>query len=131
MAQYSGMGLDYTFSACGDLGAYQYYFVKCASTLRRVDIANGASDPIALGVLQNDPYNGDLATVRLLGITKVFFSGSVAAEVGTLLSSGSGGAAEVSSGSAFYGISMNAIPAGTGYISMLLWPNVTLVAGTK
>ena len=132
MAQYSGFGLDYTFTASGDLGSYQYRFVKCASTPTKVDLATGGSEPVALGVLQNDPYSGDLANVRMLGVTKVYFSGSDAVQTGMLMTSGSTGCAEAvnSDASAFYGLALEDMLPGTGYISMLLWPNTTIISGT-
>ena len=134
MARYSGFGLDYTFTASGDMGSYQYRFVRCASTGNpaKIELATGGSEPVAIGVLQNDPYSGGLANVRLYGVTKVYFSGSAAVSVGNLMTSGSTGCAEVvnSDGSAFYGIALEDMLAGTGYISMLLLPNVTIISGT-
>lgn len=134
MANYSGMGIDLPFSASGDLGSYQFFFVKCASTSGRVDVATGGSDPLPIGVLQNDPFSGDLATVRVAGISKVYVSGSVAIQVGNLLNVSGCGSVEVvnSDASAFVAIALEDITAGAGgYIAALLRPSTSLVSGTK
>ncbi len=136
MANFSGMGLDLPFSASGDLGDYQYRFVKVASTMMRVDAATGASNPVPIGVLQNDPYSGDSAIVRVAGVTKVSVSSCAAISVGQLLVCGSDARAELVStltdaASAYSGISLEDIPAGTGYVSMLLRPMVTKLRGTS
>ncbi len=128
------MGLDLPFSASGDLGSYQYYFVKAASTKQYVDIATGGSNPIPIGVLQNDPYSGDSAIVRVAGISKVYVSGSVAIQVGNLLTvSGCGGMEVVNSnGSAFSAIALEDITAGAGgYIAALLRPMTGVLASTR
>ena len=133
MAFYSGLGLDLPFTASGDMNSYQYYFVKCASTSNRIDVATGGSDPAPIGVIQNDPYSTDLATVRVLGISKVFVSSSVAIQVGNLLTAGSAGAAEIvnSDGSAFHAVALEDISAGSGYIAALLRFQNSELAGTK
>ncbi len=131
MAYYSGMGIDIPFSASGDLNSYQYCFVKCASTSMRVDAATGACNPVAIGVLQNDPYSGDSATVRVAGITKVYCDAGGAITYGQLLTSASNGKAVVSTGSHIMGLALEADSSGCGCISMYLWPMSTLVIGTK
>ena len=133
MAIYSGMGLDLPFSASGDLGDYQYLFVKAASGKMRVDAATGASDPVPIGVLQNDPYSEGAAVVRVAGVTKVSVSSSTAISVGQLLMCGSDAKAELvnSDASGYSGISLEDIGAGTGYVSMLLRPMVTKMDGTR
>ncbi len=135
MAIYSGMGLDLPFSASGDLGDYQYHFVKCASGKMRVDAATGASNPVPIGVLQNDPHSEGAAIVRVAGVTKVCVSSSTAISVGQLLMCGSLAKAEIvnDGASGYSGISLEDIPAGvsTGYVSMLLRPMVTKLRGTS
>lgn len=123
MAFYSGTGIDLPFTASGDLNNSQYKFVMCACTPQRVLTATGASVPAPIGVLQNDPYSLDAATVRVAGITKVWYSSSTAISYGNMLMCGSSGQAEahgVVAGSAVQGIAMEDAPAGSGYISMLL-----------
>jgi len=133
MANYSGTGIDLPFSASGDLNSYQYCFVKAASAPNRIELSTGGSDPIPIGVLQNDPYSTDAAKVRIAGITKLYVSSSVAIQVGNLLISGSVGNAEIvnSDASAFGAIALEDVAAGTSYISALLRPNVSALAGTK
>lgn len=123
MSSYNNMGIaDLPFSASGDMSSNQYKFVKPATTAKRIMLANGASAPFPLGVLQNDPLSGEPAQVKVLGTTQVWFSGSVNVTYGDFLCSGSTGAAEVAALSAVQGIALETITAGSGYIEMLLFP---------
>lgn len=56
--------------AGADLSAKQYCFVKAASTAGEVVAATSATSAV-LGVLQNDPTDGQPADVCALGETKV------------------------------------------------------------
>lgn len=51
--------------------AIQYRGVRAGSVAGEVNLANGASNPQALGVLQNSPSAGQEAAVVLLGTTKI------------------------------------------------------------
>ena len=125
MANYN-YGIDLPFTASGDMNANQYKFVRGASTAGRIQLANGASGPMPIGVLQNDPRNLEGAQVRVLGSTKVWFSGSAAVGNNDFLSSGSGGQAELTSGSrAVQGYSVEDVAAGCAYINMILFPVTT------
>jgi len=63
-------GIDHTYIAAIDLSASQYHFVKAGSVAGEVSLSNVvAGSP--LGVLQNDPKAGEMATVRVFGFTKV------------------------------------------------------------
>lgn len=126
MANYSGMGLDLPYSACGDLGSYQYYCVQSASTAFLVERASG-SEPLVIGILQNDPYSLSPATVRMAGVSKVYVSSSAAISNGNLLICGSAGELELahSTASGFVGIALDDMAAGTGYLPMLIRLNIT------
>lgn len=92
MAHFSGAGIDLPFSACGDLSAVQYRFVRAAGTPPRVQQANGASNPYAIGVLQNDPTSLEAANVRVAGTTQLYIdTGASQIVYGGLLSCGSTG----------------------------------------
>lgn len=67
----AGAEFDDVFTADTNLSAAQYYFVMPASTAGYVKLANGASDPAPLGVLQNAPTAGQPALVRLFGLTNL------------------------------------------------------------
>jgi hypothetical protein len=67
----AGAGIDELFKADVSLAAYQYYFVTVASTPGNVKLANGASEPAPVGVLQNAPALGEAARVRMFGITQL------------------------------------------------------------
>jgi len=71
---YSGAGIDLPFTASGNLNAAQYRFVQLAQTSRKVERATGGSGPAPIGVLQNDPDDGDGATVRTYGTTLLYVS---------------------------------------------------------
>lgn len=72
MAKYYSIGIDdMSFTADTDLTSSIYRFVIPASTAGKVTIANGASNPTPLGVLQNSPSAGQEARVRVIGPTKV------------------------------------------------------------
>lgn len=134
MANYSGFGIDLPFKAASDMNAYQYCFVKLDTVAgaNYVDLATGASEPVPLGVLTNDPNVDGAATVRVAGVAKVWISSSTAIQVGNFLMSGSGGQAEVvnSDASAFSGIALEDMTAGCGYMTVLLRPYVSIVSGT-
>ena len=67
-----------TLEAGGDLSAGQYRFVELASDAQ-VDVASAAGGD-AVGVLQNDPSAaGRVATVAVMGVTKLVAGAAVAA----------------------------------------------------
>jgi hypothetical protein len=72
MATYSGQGVDIPITASGDLDTAQYRFVMPATTAKKVLQATGGSSPTPLGVLQNDPRDGEAGAVRIIGTTKVY-----------------------------------------------------------
>ncbi len=74
MSQQVGV-LDLSFTAGEDLSSNQYYFVYLSDdhtvklcTTNHVD---------AIGVLQNEPESGEMATVRVLGTTKAIVAESI------------------------------------------------------
>lgn len=64
--------------AGANLASSQYKIVKAASTAGEVIVAAAGSDKI-LGVLMNDPADGEVAEVAVLGIVKCLAEASVAA----------------------------------------------------
>lgn len=56
--------------ATGDLSAKQYYVVKASSTAGAVKAATTAGSDLILGILQNDPTDGEAALVAFCGICK-------------------------------------------------------------
>ena len=130
MAKYNAAVFDMPMTACGDLNSSQYCFVKCASTAGRVMLANGASGPQPLGILQNDPKSLEEATVRIYGTSKVYSTGSNAWGYGDFLMSGSVGQAELAiTGSAVGGVAMDDVAAGASvYSEILLLPFLSAFA---
>ncbi len=81
--------LDITLTAGADLSAAQYCFVKANANGQAVLAAAG--EPV-IGVLQNKPANGQVAQVRIYGVTKVVAGGAVAK--GALVASDAAGKAK-------------------------------------
>ncbi|PJB51059.1 MAG: hypothetical protein CO103_00730 [Chloroflexi bacterium CG_4_9_14_3_um_filter_45_9] len=122
--------------ANADLNSYQYYFVKAGSVTGEVAV-NATAAGSVLGVLQNDPRQGEEAQVRVLGTTKLRItseaSGSPVTFGGFIKSSSTGmGCGSINfAASAFnaVAISLGALASGSGtYIEALLMPP-TRVAG--
>lgn len=127
---YSGAGIDLPMTASGDLSAAQYRFVQPAQDARKVERATGGSSPAPFGVLQNDPVNGEAATVRTMGTTYLYVS-SACGTVGyrDWITSGSDGqgvlAGTAGAGSAIHGMHLGAaISSGSGILSeAYIFPN--------
>lgn len=64
--------------AGGNLAAHQYKAVKMASTVGAVIVAAAATDQV-VGILQNDPAEGEPAIVCAGGITKALRGTTIAA----------------------------------------------------
>ena len=64
-----------TFEANGDLSDYQYRFVKL-ETAGTVAICGNGEAPI--GILQNDPEDGEQANVMLMGISNLVAHAAIA-----------------------------------------------------
>ena len=69
--------LDISLLADGDLSAYQYHFVKMTDE-NTVGVCSGATDN-PIGILQNEPKAaGQVARVRVHGVSRVMAGGVVA-----------------------------------------------------
>jgi len=62
-------GFKYTLKAGADLSSSQYHFMKLDSSGDAV-VCSGVTD-IPIGVLQNDPGDGEEAEIMATGITKL------------------------------------------------------------
>lgn len=125
--EYAGMGFDWTFIADADLSDRIYRFVAAASTAGRVKLATGASNPLPLGVLQNNPKAGEPAAVRLGGVTLVEANAATSISFGDHLTANSVGQAVKASGSPAAAIALEGLSSGSGIlIKALLTP-----AGTR
>lgn len=74
-------GLDISFIAGEDLSGHQYRFVHQADD-NTVDLLDSGTE-FPVGILQNAPESGEVAVVRLNGISKLVMNDAVA--VGTLV----------------------------------------------
>jgi hypothetical protein len=117
MASYR-WGFDETFVANADLSSYQYYAVITGSTTGEVKVTSVASGSI-LGILQNDPKQGEEAVVRVFGFSKAKANGNACAlTYGGVIRAASSGMIEGGVGgmtaSAFtVGVAMQALASGS------------------
>ena len=75
---YESPGIDIgTFTAAADLSAKQYHFVVLASATT-VNVATAITNA-PIGILQNTPTSGQVAVVRVHGVSKVVADGTLAA----------------------------------------------------
>lgn len=72
--QYSG--IDISFTAAEDLSAMQYRFVHQASDSTVDMVDSGTEFPV--GILQNAPAAGEIAVVRVAGVSKLVMNAAVA-----------------------------------------------------
>jgi hypothetical protein len=68
--------VELSFIAGADLSAKQYYLVEMSAN-QTGTVANATTDKI-VGVLQNKPTSGQVARVRVHGVTRVVSNGAVA-----------------------------------------------------
>lgn len=78
---FQGTGIDLSFTAAEDLSSHQYRFVHQASDTT-VDLMDSGTE-FPVGILQNAPESGEIAVVRVSGISKLVMNAPVA--VGTLV----------------------------------------------
>lgn len=73
---YEGTGIDLSFDAGEDLSSYQYRFVHLADD-NTVDLLDATTE-IAIGILQNAPNSGEVAVVRVTGVSKLVMNDAIA-----------------------------------------------------
>lgn len=73
---YEGTGIDLSFDAGEDLSSYQYCFVHLADD-DTVDLLDSTAE-IAIGILQNAPASGEVAVVRVTGVSKLKMNDAIA-----------------------------------------------------
>ena len=73
--------LDLPYLAAEDLSSYQYHFVVM-NTSGQVRLPDSANE-VAFGILQNAPASGEIAAVRLAGVSK--FKGNAAIGIGKFI----------------------------------------------
>ncbi len=123
MATYSGQGIDIPITASGDQDASQYKFVQLATTEKLFELASGGSSPGPVGVLQNDPNDGEAGAVRIIGTSKVYGNTACGAIVyRDWVTSGSDGMAVLSTGagSQISGMALEALASGSGVLIEVL-----------
>jgi len=91
--QAAGQSVDITLTAAADLSSSQYCWVYLDSSgLAALPTSTGQ---LAIGILQNAPASGELARVRVAGISKMVATAAitVADEIQAFTTTGRGGTA--------------------------------------
>ena len=119
---YSGFGFDYgALVANADMNDKVGKFVTTGSVAGEFKLATGASAPMPLGVLFNDPRQGEPGVIRILGTARV--SASNAIGYGDYVTANaSGNAIVVTASGKAAGVALTALSSGAGYIEVLLIP---------
>lgn len=76
--EFSNAAVKKTFTAGGDLSGAQYKFVKIDNADGDVVVCTATTDR-PIGVLQNDPAEGEAAEVTIVGGSKLVAGGSASA----------------------------------------------------
>jgi uncharacterized protein DUF2190 len=112
---FQGHGTDISRTAGADLSAKQFHWVKeSAGGL----VSCGAGDD-PLGVLQNNPGNGEAATVRVMGVSKLVADAAVA-QGARVASSADGQGVTAGVNTAFAGMALAAAGAAGEIFPVLL-----------
>lgn len=106
-----------------DMNSHQWKFVTTASIAGKFKLGTGASNPVPLGVLQDDPRSGEPGQIRILGTAKVAASGAITYGAHVLCASNGFAMAAGAASAATQGIALGALASGSGYIEILLLPN--------
>lgn len=124
MATYgSGNFTDITLTASGNQDNNQYKFAKVAGTANKFELATGASGPAPIGVLQNDPPDGDAGRIRVAGITQLWIDAATAVGVGDFITCGSDAAGVVAATAGsnnYFAVALEAVSSGCELVSVLL-----------
>lgn len=127
---YEGPGIDMSWLAGEDLSGYQYRFVHLANDTE-VDLLDAAGE-YPVGILQNAPALGEVAVVRVEGISKLIMNDAIA--VGLKIKAEYVGAADNGKGDAadtdydnVRAISLTASGAEDDIISVLLVSDTLMV----
>lgn len=130
---YEGVCTDMSWLAAEDLSDYQYHFVHLANDTT-VDLLD-SGDEYPIGILQNAPESGEMAVVRLEGISKLVVNGAIA--VGGQLTAEYVGAADNGKGAAavsdydnIRAIALTAAGAEDDVVTVLLCQDTQAIANT-
>lgn len=118
--------LSKTYPANGDLSSYQYRFVKLESAGTVAICGNGE---VPLGILQNDPEDGEQAKVMIFGISNLVAHAAISVN-DKLGSQASGRAVAVTADTNTYNaIALEAATAQDDEIKVMLTGIVNYIAG--
>lgn len=109
--------------AGSDLSAKQFHAVKLTGELQ---VGAAAANDLSLGILQNDPLQGDAAAVAYAGVSKVK-SGANLAVGNRVAPDASGALVPAGSGDFPIGVALEAGVSGD-VVSVLLIPNMVAIA---
>jgi hypothetical protein len=117
---YQGDGIDWGNATAGaDLSSSQYLAVQVAAD---GDIEVSATDGAAIGILQNEPTENQVAAVRVVGISKAVAGAHPIAPL-ALVAAGTAGKIEpATTGQEVLGIALTATGAINDVITILVLP---------
>ena len=117
---YQGDGIDWGNATAGaDLSSSQYLAVQVAAD---GDIELAATDGPAIGILQNEPTEGQAAAIRVVGISKAVAGAHPINEL-DLVAAGTGGKIEAAAtGQEVLGVALTATGAVDDVITILVLP---------
>jgi len=113
--------------ASGSLASSQYKIVKFASTAGAVKVGSAATDN-AIGVLMNDPADGENANVACLGIVRCLAEASVTQGDDVACSTTGRAKTTTTEGDNTLGKALESSAAAGDYITVLVAPSITLAA---
>ena len=113
--------------AGSSLASNQYYMVKLASTAGEVIVGAANTDAI-IGVLQNDPADGEAAAIGVGGVLKVAGEASVSAGNWVTCSSTGRAKATTTDGDVVLGTALDATSSAGDIIRVVFWPGRLYIA---
>lgn len=113
--------LDISKPTATDLAANQFYLIEDDGSGNAKLVAAAAQLGIT-GVLQNDPASGQVATVRVAGVTKCVAGAAVAAGAMIVSNAAGEGVTYGGTGGGVVGIAQDAAAAAGDLFSLLLLP---------
>ena len=120
MAEFGDQPVIYSRATVSDMTAKQYVFL-ISSEGGGIDQAVEGNVNTIQGVLQNAPGNGEIASVLVMGVTKLRAGAAITADA-LLTSNTSGRAIAAASGDAICGRALEAAAGNNDIITAVIWP---------
>ena len=116
MAEY-GAGLDVTMISEWDLRANQYCPVLVGTGDQKVVVSSQTLQGPVVGILQNKPFSGEAARIRMAGITKMMAGDTITR--GYFLTTNSNGGVIVGNSGHILGVAMESANSGSAFMGLV------------